>query len=46
MDRLKTIKIEPAEYIEIYKVDLKYVLKFYEENKSKLKRCEDLCFYI
>lgn len=46
IDKNKKIKIMPMEFIEIYKVDLKYVLKFYEENKSKLKRCEDFCFYI
>ena len=34
------------EFIEIYKVDLKWVAEFYQENKSKLKRCEDFCFYI
>ena len=34
------------EFIEIYKVDLKWITQFYQENKSKLKRCEDFCFYI
>ena len=46
IDKNKKIKIMPMEFIEIYKVDLKYILKFYEEKKSKLKRCEDFCFYI
>lgn len=32
------------EFIDIYKVDLKFILKFYQENK--LKRCEDLYFCI
>ena len=36
----------PAEFIEIYKVDLKWVAEFYHENKSKLKSCEDLCFCV
>lgn len=46
IDKNKKIKIMPMEFIEIYKVDLKWVAQFYQENKSKLKRCEDFCFYI
>ena len=46
IDKNKKIKIMPAEFIEIYKVDLKSVEKFYHENKNKLKSCEDLCFCI
>ena len=46
IDKNKKIKIIPMEFIEIYKVDLKWVAEFYQENKSKLKRCEDFCFYI
>lgn len=46
IDKNKKIKIMPMEFIEIYKVDLKCVAQFYQENKSKLKRCEDFCFYI
>ena len=46
IDKNKKIKIIPAEFIEIYKVDLKWVSEFYHENKSKLKSCEDLCFCI
>lgn len=44
IDKNKKIKIMPAEFVEIYKVDLKFVLEFYEQNKSKLKSYED--FYI
>ncbi|WP_040464463.1 hypothetical protein [Gemella haemolysans] len=46
IDKNKKIKIMPAEFIEIYKVDLKWVAEFYHENKSKLKSCEDLCFCV
>ena len=46
IDTNKKIKIMPLEFIEIYKVNLKLVSQFYQENKSKLKRCEDFCFYI
>lgn len=46
IDKNKKIKIMPMEFIEIYKVDLKWITQFYQENKSKLKRCEDFCFYI
>lgn len=46
IDKNKKIKIMPMEFIDIYKVDLKFVLKFYHENKSKLKKCEDLYFCI
>ena len=46
IDKNNKIKIMPAEFIEIYKVDLKWVSEFYHENKSKLKSCEDLCFCI
>lgn len=34
------------EFVDIYKVELKFVLKFYQENKSKLKKCENLYFCI
>ena len=44
IDKNKKIKIMPMEFIDIYKVDLKFILKFYQENK--LKRCEDLYFCI
>ena len=46
IDKNKKIKIMPSEFVEIYKVDLKYVLEFYEQNKSKLKSCEDFYFCI
>lgn len=46
VDKNKKIKILPMEFTDIYKVDLKLVLKFYQENKSKLKKCEDLFFCI
>ena len=46
VDKNKKIKIMPMEFTDIYKVDLKLVLKFYQENKSKLKKCEDLYFCI
>jgi len=36
----------PSEFVEIYKVDLKIVLEFYEQNKSKLKSYEDFYFRI
>lgn len=44
IDKNNKIKIMPSEFVEIYKVDLKFVLEFYEQNKSKLKSYED--FYI
>ena len=34
------------EFTKIYKVDLKWVAQFYQENKSKMTKCEDFCFYI
>lgn len=46
IDKNKKIKIMPSEFVEIYKVDLKYVLEFYEQNRSKLKSCEDFYFCI
>lgn len=46
IDKNKKIKIMPMEFTYIYKVDLELVLKFYQENKSKMKKCEDLYFYI
>ena len=46
IDKNKKIKIMPMEFIDIYKVELKFVLKFYQENKSKLKKREDLYFCI
>lgn len=46
VDKNKKIKILSMEFTGIYKVDLKLVLKFYQENKSKLKKCEDLFFCI
>lgn len=46
IDKNKKIKIMPSEFVEIYKVDLKFVLEFYEHNKSKLKSYEDFYFRI
>jgi len=46
IDKNKKIKIMPSEFVEIYKVDLKFVLEFYEQNKSKLKSYEDFYFRI
>lgn len=46
IDKNKKIKIMPMEFTEIYKVDLKWVAQFYQENKSKMTKCEDFCFYI
>lgn len=46
IDKDKRIKIMPMEFIDIYKVDLKSVLEFYEQNKSKLKSYEDFYFRI
>ena len=46
IDKNKKIKIIPMEFIEIYEVDLKLVAQFYQKNKSKLKKCEDLFFCI
>lgn len=46
IDKNQKIKIMPMEFVDIYKVELKFVLKFYQENKSKLKKCEDLYFCI
>ena len=46
IDKNNKIKIMPSEFVEIYKVDLKWVAEFYHENKSKLKSCEDLCFCV
>lgn len=34
------------EFVDIYKVELKFVLKFYQEIKSKLKKREDFYFLI
>ena len=36
----------PLEFVEIYKVDLKFVFDFYKKNKSKLKNYEDFYFCI
>ena len=46
IDKNKKIKIMPSELVEIYKVDLKFVLEFYEENISKLKSYEDFYFRV
>lgn len=46
IDKNKKIKIMPMEFTDIYKVDLELVLKFYQENKNKLKWCEEFYFYI
>lgn len=46
IDKNNKIKIMPSEFVEIYKVDLKFVLEFYEQNKSKLKSYEDFYFRI
>lgn len=46
IDKNKKIKIMPMEFIEIYKVKLKWVSQFYQKNKNKLKWCEDFYFYI
>lgn len=46
IDKNKKIKIMPMEFTYIYKVDLELVLKFYQENKNKMKKCEDLYFCI
>ena len=46
IDKNKKIKIMPSEFVEIYKVDLKFVVDFYVQNKSKLKSYEDFYFRI
>ena len=46
IDKNKKVKIMPMEFIDIYKVGLKFVLKFYQENKSKLNKCEDFYFCV
>ena len=46
IDKNKKIKIMPSAFNEIYKVDLKFVLEFYEQNKSKLNSYEDFYFRI
>lgn len=46
IDRHKKIEIKPSKICIIYRVDLKYISKFYENNKSKLKKFEDFCFCI
>lgn len=45
-DKNNKIKIMPSEFVEIYKVDLKFVFDFYKKNKSKLKNYEDFYFCI
>ena len=46
IDKNNKIKIMPLEFVEIYKVDLKFVFDFYKKNKSKLKNYEDFYFCI
>ena len=46
IDKNNKIKIMPLEFVEIYKVDLKFVFDFYKKNKSKLKNYEDSYFCI